>query len=162
MASSFHIRRARPADVDAVREVHTEAIRAGTTGHYEPEAVEVWVGAFNPASFPKNIERMEFFVAEDRQGRVGGFVAFDLETREIDSVYAAPWTGGSGLGSQLLRFAEESARQAGLSDLWLDSSINAVGFYERHGWAEVEHHARVRQGVPIPVVKMEKTLGSLL
>jgi N-acetylglutamate synthase-like GNAT family acetyltransferase len=160
MAPPFSIRRARPQDVDAVHQVHTEAIRAGTTGHYEPEAVEAWVEAFSPDNFPRNIERMEFFVAEDSAGQVGGFVAFDLETREVDSVYVAPWTGGSGLGTLLLRFAEESARQAGVQNLWLDSSINAVGFYAKYGWSEVERHARVRQGVSIPVVKMEKTLPS--
>jgi putative acetyltransferase len=158
MAPSFIIRRARPEDVEAVHEVHTEAIRAGTADHYEPEAVEVWVDAFNPANFPKNIERMEFFVAEDAENRIGGFVAFDLETREVDSVYVAPWTRGSGLGSRLLGFAEDSARRAGLGNLWLDSSINAVGFYAKYGWVEVKQHARVRKGVPIPVVKMEKGL----
>lgn len=144
--------------MEAVHQVHTEAIRTGAAGHYDPEAVDVWVGAFNPENFPENIERMEFFVAEDLEGRIGGFVAFDLETREVDSVYVAPWTRGSGLGSLLLQFAEDSARQAGLPDIWLDSSINAVGFYARYGWTEVERHARVRNGVPIPVVKMEKAL----
>ena len=159
MALPFHIRRAGPEDVDDVHRIHTTAIREGASGHYEPEVVEVWVDAFNPETFPRNIDRMEFFVAELEDGRVGGFVAFDLATAEVDSVYVAPWGRGSGLGSFLLGFAEESARQAGLNDLWLDSSINAVGFYAAYGWNEVEHHCRVRRGVEIPVVKMEKALN---
>ena len=121
--------------------------------------MEVWVEAFNPENFPKNIERMEFFVAEMGDSRLGGFLAYDLKTGEVDSVYVAPWGRGSGLGSFLLGFAEEAARQAGLTDLWLDSSINAVGFYAAYGWNEVERHSRVRKGIEIPVVKMEKSLG---
>lgn len=85
-------------------------------------------------------------------------MAFDLATAEIDSMYVAPWGTGLGLGSFLLGFAEESARMAGLDTAWLDSSINAVGFYSGPGWVETERRTRVRKGVEIPVVRMEKTL----
>jgi GNAT superfamily N-acetyltransferase len=135
------------------------AIRTGAVSVYDPEVVEVWVDAFNPQNFPANIERMEFYVAELQGGRLGAFLAFDLNTAEIDSVYVAPWGGGLGLGSFLLGFAEEKGRLAGLDTMWLDASLNAVGFYQKYGWVEMERHARVRKGIEIPVVKMEKALG---
>lgn len=160
MTRPFTIRKARPEDVDAVHDVHTTAIRSGASDHYAPESLEVWVGAFNPENFPRNIERMEFYVAELPDGRIPAFLAFDLATTEVDSVYVAPSGRGMGLGSYLLAFAEEAARRAGLESLWLDSSINAVGFYASHGWKEVKRHARVRSGVEIPVVRMEKKLQS--
>ena len=154
----FTIRRARPNDVFDVHRIHSTAIREGAGSHYTPEVLEVWVDAFNATNFSTNIQRLEFFVAKLLDGRAAAFVAFDLATAEIDSVYVAPWGQGLGLGSFLLGFAEESARQAGLESVWLDASINAVGFYAQHGWTEVERRARVRKGVEIPVVKMEKKL----
>lgn len=160
MDQPFTIRRARPEDVFDVHRVHTTAIRHGAAGYYDPDVAEVWVDAFNPESFPKNIERMEFYVAELRDGPIAAFLAFDLTTSEIDSVYVAPWGEGLGLGSFLMGFAEETARLAGLDSVWLDSSTNAVSFYVKHGWTEVKRHARIRNSVEIPVVKMEKTLGS--
>ena len=160
MTRPFTIRKARPEDVDAVHRVHTEAIRAGAGNHYAPEVVEVWATAFNPYNFSKNIRRMEFYVAELRDQRIAAFLALDLATTEIDSVYVAPWGKGFGLGSFLMGFAEEIARLAGLESLWLDASLNAVSFYRNFGWKEVERHSRVRKGVEIPVVKMEKTLAS--
>ena len=159
MERPFKIRRARPEDVFDVHRVHTTAIREGARDHYAPEVVEVWVDAFNPNSFPKNIERMEFFVAELEDGGIAAFLAFDLATAEIDSIYVAPWGRGLGLGSYLLGFAEETARRRGLENVWLDASINSVTFYTLHGWKEVERHARVRRSVEIPVVKMEKSLS---
>jgi GNAT superfamily N-acetyltransferase len=159
MELPFSLRRARPEDVFDVHRVHTTSIREGTRGHYDPDVAEVWVDAFNPESFPGNLEKMEFFVAELRDGTIAGFLALDLNTSELESVYVAPWGRGLGIGSFLLGFAEESARRAGLRELWLDSSLNAVGFYAGFGWEEREHHARVRRGVEIPVVKMEKKLG---
>lgn len=156
----FSLRKARPGDVFDVHRVHSTSIRHGASGVYPPEILEAWVDAFNPDRFPDNIHRMEFFVAELRNGRIAAFLAFDPATRELDSLYVAPWGEGLGLGSFLLGFAEESARRAGLDSIWLDSSLNAVGFYARFGWTEVERHARVRRGVEIPVVRMEKALGS--
>ncbi|MGD2122193.1 MAG: GNAT family N-acetyltransferase, partial [Gemmatimonadota bacterium] len=143
-----------------VQEVHSVAIRAKAFEAYEPEVVEVWVDAFNPQNFPKNIERMEFYVAELQDGRIGAFLAFDLDSTEIDSVYVAPWGRGLGLGSFLLGFAEEKGRLAGLESMWLDASLNAVSFYEKYGWVEVEKHSRIRKGVAIPVVRMEKVLNT--
>lgn len=160
MENPFSLRRALPEDVTDVHRIHSASIREGTAGHYEPEVVEVWVDAFNPESYPGNIERMEFFVAEHSDGRIGGFVAMDLATAEVDSVYVAPWAGGLGLGSLLLGFAEEMGLKAGLEKIWLDASLNAVGFYARFGWVEVRRHTRVRKDVEIPVVRMEKGLGA--
>jgi putative acetyltransferase len=158
MIEAFVIRPAQPEDAEAVHRVHTAAIRSGAGAHYAPEVVDVWVDAFNPGSFPRNIKRMAFFVAELSDGGVGGFLALDLETRELDSLYVAPWAQGLGLGSYFLGYAEEMARQEGLEDLWLDSSLNAVSFYSRYGWEEIGRHARIRKGVEIPVMRMEKQL----
>jgi putative acetyltransferase len=158
MIQPFSVRRARPEDAAQVHRVHTESIREGASGAYEPEVVEVWMDAFNPESFPRNIQTMEFFVAELADGRVAGFTALDLKTGELESVYVAPWGKGRGMGSFLLGFAEELARRADVGRLWLDSSLNAVDFYAGFGWKERRRHARTRQGIEIPVVRMEKVL----
>lgn len=160
MDSPFILRRARPEDVFDVHRVHSTSIREGAKGHYDPDVIEVWVDAFNPESFPKNLDILEFFVAELRDGRIAAFLAFDLVTAEVESIYVAPWGRGLGLGSYLLGFAEESARQAGLKNVWMDASLNATSFFAGFGWQELEYHVRVRRGVEIPVVKMEKNLGS--
>lgn len=158
METSFRIRRARPDDMDSVRLIHTAAIRSGAYRVYSPRVVETWVGAFNPDRFPENIRRMAFFVAELPDDRIAAFLALDMEKEELESLYVAPWAKGMGLGSYLLGFGEEWARQAGIDRFWLDASLNAVSFYARYGWEEIRRHARVREGVEIPVVRMEKSL----
>lgn len=158
MIQSIFLRRATPEDAESVRLVHTASIRSEASEEYSPEALQAWVGAFNLDSFPENIQRMDFWVAELPDGRVAGFLAMDLFGRELDSLYVAPWGKGMGLGSYLLGYGEELARMAGLADLWLDASLNAVSFYARYGWEEIGRHARVRKGVEIPVMRMEKIL----
>jgi GNAT superfamily N-acetyltransferase len=158
MIQSILVRRAIPEDVEAVHGVHTAAIRSGGAEEYAPEALEAWIEAFNPGSFPKNLQKMEVRVAELPDGSVAAFLALDLAKRELESLYVAPWGKGMGLGSYLLGYGEELARLAGLPDLWLDASLNAVAFYARFGWEEIGTHARIRKGVEIPVMRMEKVL----
>lgn len=158
MTLPFSVRKATPDDVFDVHRIHSTAIRDGAGNHYRPEVVEVWVDAFNPENFPRNIERLEFWVSTLDDGRVAGFLAVNLETAELDSVYVAPWGRGLGMGSFLLGFGEELGRQAGLEKAWLDASLNAVSFYAGFGWEEIKRHARVRKSVEIPVVRMEKNL----
>ena len=138
--------------------VHSTSIREGAQGHYDPEVLEVWVDAFNPENFPKNIEIMEFYVAE---------LGTDALPPSSPSTWSRPkwirsmWHPGAGASAWGL-FSWVLPRNrpvsAGLKNLWLDSSLNAVSFYSGFGWKEVEHHVRVRRGVEIPVVKMEKTI----
>jgi len=154
----FTLRRAVAADAPAVKAVQEAAVRDGAVGFYEPESIEVWVGAFSLENFPKRVEELSYWVAELPDGRLGGYLSMKIETAEVESVYTAPWARGIGLGKYLLERCEEIAREAGIGHVWLDASLNAVSFYERFGWREVRRHARVRQGVEIPVVLMEKTL----
>lgn len=160
MIESIRIRRARPEDVEAVHAIHTAAIRTGAAEHYSPEVLQAWIDAFNPASFPRNIRRLAFFLAELPDQGIAGFLVLNLKARELDSLYVAPGAGGSGLGSYLLGFGEEWARRAGIEELWLDASVNAVPFYAKYGWQEVGWHNRIRKGVEIRVMRMDKRLDS--
>lgn len=54
----------------------------------------------------------------------------------IDLFWVAETARGCGLGSQILRKAEEYAVQEGCHSAWLDTfSFQARGFYEKHGYA---------------------------
>lgn len=44
---------------------------------------------------------------------------------------------GKGLGSQIIKYIEQKAKEKKLKQLILDSRINAVKFYEKHGYEVV-------------------------
>lgn len=130
------IRLARSGDLGAIARVHAAAIRELCRGHYEPREIDDWL-APNPGMFVRLLRHATVFVATC-DGDVVGFSAVAVGRGEVRAVYVDPCAGGGGLGGRLLQRAERVARALGVRELHLAATLNAVGFYERHGWTRDE------------------------
>jgi GNAT superfamily N-acetyltransferase len=65
-----------------------------------------------------------------------------------------------GIGRAILRRLEELAREAGLTELRMDASINSVPFYRANGFVAVELGEHVMSsGGRMSCVRMQKTLA---
>ena len=135
-------RPAHPAAVAAIREVHVAAIRGLAATHYDVDQIDAW-GDLAAADYSIPAEGAHVVVAEapvegqepaDADGAVVGFGALDLESGEVRAVYVHPDHGREGVGGTLLAELERAARAAGLTELHLTASLNAVAFYEAQGW----------------------------
>lgn len=74
-------------------------------------------------------------------------------------MYVHPDHAGGGVGSAILRELEERAEAAGLANLHLIASLNAVSFYERHGWESTGPTAyEFEDGAELEAVEMERSL----
>jgi putative acetyltransferase len=79
---------------------------------------------------------------------------------EVRAVYVHGDHAREGVGSALLAHLEDRARERGLAALVLWSSLNAVRFYERHGYERVrETTHETTGGVELGVVVMRKALA---
>jgi len=88
-----------------------------------------------------------------------GFGEVSLKTQEVKAVYVLPSAGRQGIGKQLLKHLEKFARESGLKDLWLDSSLNAETFYAANGFVLDAHGEHtLRSGRTMQCIKMRKTL----
>jgi ribosomal protein S18 acetylase RimI-like enzyme len=88
-------------------------------------------------------------------GQMAGFaiVEWEQETDDtiayIQTLEVAPAKRGAGVGSELLRRVEGSARKAGAAQIWLHADAEnaaAIRLYERHGYQingrEEDYYAR--------------------
>lgn len=127
---AFVVRPARPADADAVADVHLAARREAMP--YLPELyteseTRDWVREVV-------LVRDEVHVAEV-DGRVVGFVA--LAGSVLEHLYVEPEAQSRGIGGALLALAKE-LRPEGF-DLWVfQRNEQARAFYERRGLRLVE------------------------
>jgi predicted GNAT family N-acyltransferase len=53
---------------------------------------------------------------------------------QIRSMSVRSDSRGKGLGSQIIRYLEQKAKEKNLTQLFLDARINAVKFYEKNGY----------------------------
>lgn len=157
MSLVITIRPATIADRPDIARVHQESIRGLGVTHYTPEQIAGWSGNISPEKYPVDTERMIVAMVGDR---AAGFGELHLKTNELRAVYVSPEFAGRGVGTMILNALEEIARENGLTNLHLGASLNAVSFYEKHGWCEISRDRKMKSnGVELPYVSMVKTWG---
>jgi GNAT superfamily N-acetyltransferase len=115
------IRPATPADAPAIAAAQARAWRHAYADIVEPERMPT--AQQQAPRFAEYIRAGGEVLVFDQNGRVAGFAA--LSGGELQAIYVDPPAQGAGVGSALLRAAEDALREAnGL----------ARAFYERHGW----------------------------
>lgn len=122
--------------------------------HYSAAQIAGWMGERTPAFYEELIGMGRMTVAE-RDGAVVGFV--DAEPGEVTRLFVLPEVAGSGLGKRLLAAGIEQAGAGHAGPVRLEATINAEGFYRRHGFKAVRRgvFSHGLGGDPIEIVHME-------
>lgn len=135
------IRKALPADAEAVDRVHVRAWERSYGDFIPPARMKGAEPAENRVAWWR--ERIEDPAVAtwvfDLDGFVAGFAAAGRD--ELMALYVDPGAQGAGVGSALLEHAEEAMREEGSreAELWVYTA-NGHGrrFYEARGWQLVE------------------------
>lgn len=148
------LRPARQGDGEALFDITRRSVAALARDHYSPEQIAGWMGDRTPAYYEDLISRGQVVVAEYK-GRIMGFV--DSEPGEVTRLFLLPGVAGSGLGARLLDIGIENARKGHTGPIKVESTINAEGFYRRHGFRTIErgYFSHGLGGDPIEIVHME-------
>jgi putative acetyltransferase len=151
------LRPARPEDALKIRNVHVASIRALCAGEYTPEQIAAWTANARPERYRRAMAEGEIMFVAERGPRIVGFSA--LRDDEVRAVYVHPRLTRRGVGTLLLRAAEEAARARGIVELHLSASLTAVPFYRSQGYRECGNAThRLSTGMLIPCVEMAKRL----
>lgn len=163
----FLLRRGRPSDALPILEAQRSAIRGSAVSAYGPTVINEWapetIAPKRVEDFMRWIESGEelIVVAVDANEHIVGFGSIVPRNSELRAVYVAAEHGRQGAGSAILARLEEMARELGMTELRMDSSINAVPFYEANGFISLEHGEHpMPSGNRMACVRMRKTLGS--
>lgn len=161
------VREARPSDAPRVAQVHEMSIRQLASEAYDADIIEAWASDKDPDAYPIETDDSYFVVAE-RNDEIVGFG--DLKPNaseyfhgdpdgEIAAVYVHPAYAGEGIGTSLFETLESKAIACDLDSLGLWSSVNAVPFYESHGFEAIEEITHEFGGkIDGPAVEMLKKL----
>jgi len=141
MTPHVQIRRASPADFEALGEVFHAAIREGAAQYTEAERA-----AWSPAprageARAAHLRAQSVWLAETG-GRPLGFLALTEQ----------------GLFRRLCDALEGEARRVGMVRLWTDASLHAKGPFEAVGFTAAYAETVERSGEQLKRFRMEKTL----
>ena len=141
------------SDASDMHELHARAVDAFCREHYSEEQVQVLLTGRTAEGYQPAIERDEMFVMESD----GLMVGFGHATQgEVQAVFVDPGWAGRGVGGALLEHALRLAARGHEGPIQLKSTLNAVGFYEAHGFVEVGSTELDKHGMALPFVLMER------
>jgi GNAT superfamily N-acetyltransferase len=148
------LRPARQGDGQSVFDLTWVSVKALAKDHYSAEVIADWMGERTPAYYEKLVANGLMVVAE-QGGVIVGFV--DSEPGELTRLFLLPNACGKGPGTRLLKIGIEQARRGHDGPIRAEATLNAVGFYEKHGFKILRscYASHNVGGPPIPLILME-------
>jgi GNAT superfamily N-acetyltransferase len=152
------IRRYRPGEEEALRQLYTDTTRHIIGRHYTPEQVERWVSFHSDVEgWAERIRDRNPFVAE-RNGEILGFAELKPDG-EIDYFYCHHGHQREGVGTGLYNVIEAEARRLGIRCLHAAVSVTAKPFFVRMGFEVMKEQQNIVCGTVAPNSIMEKRLS---
>jgi len=155
------LRRMLPEDVDEVIDVHRKSIYGLCKEFYTQEQMEIWTSMFNTKIFNEGIKNSNNIgIVATQDNRIVGYGFFNLEDREIKGMYLIPEVIKKGVGQMILTRLELIAKEHNLDKLVLNSTLNAVVFYEKCGYHKIRDEIfELSESCKLPCVYMLKRLA---
>ncbi len=151
------IRLAKDEDYSGIARLHRSTIRHINSKDYPEDVIRVWSARAKAERYRKSADKLKRWVAVEK-GSVVGFCDHDSGC-EITGLYVHKDCIGMGIGSGLLKEAEESLRKQGCKLIVIKSTITAQNFYENHGYKTGKGGFHDMDGKKIKFFIMRKTLG---
>lgn len=184
MRKLLRIRKAKQEDIPSIEALISAAVRGLMQGTYSVKQLEaalnVWLGVDSQL-----VRDGTYFVVE-REGRDGARVLAGCggwsmrkteyggdrrparddalldaatEAARIRVFFTHPEWARHGIGSRILEASERAAAEAGFTRFELGATLNAVPFYEKHGYRGLEQIALpLATGESFPILRMTKTM----
>ncbi|HEY5799696.1 MAG TPA: GNAT family N-acetyltransferase [Burkholderiaceae bacterium] len=154
------VRAAVADDFDAMDALATAAARAQCSTAYSPEILDAWVGTPYPQRFVEGESRGSCHYVATQGGEIVAYGGIDVRGARIEGLFVAPDRHGMGLGAIMLACLLRHARLIRLPEVTVESSLNAVDFYVRHGFHEFARQPIVvREKVTMEAVMLRARVG---
>lgn len=158
-SNAFRIRPYAAGDAAALRRVFFSSVHGLAGGHYPAAQLDAWAPAqFDAQAWARRMDALRPWVAEAG----GQAVAYaDLQgPGYIDHFYVAAECARRGAGTLLLGHLSALAAAHGLARIYADVSLNAEGFFGRHGFAVTMRRQVSINGMELANARMVKRLTS--
>jgi GNAT superfamily N-acetyltransferase len=154
------MREMKRSDGEAVIEVHRESIRGLCRTVYSQDQISIWSTRLTREMFDAGIaDKSNIGIVATEDDKLIGYGFMNIAEREIKGMYVIPEFSGRGIGRMILSKLEEHAKSNGINTIKLNSTLNAVPFYERCGFKRIrDEFQALTEDCRIECVHMTKEL----
>jgi len=154
----MNIRPSQDGDIGALADLFTESVHSLAIEHYDSKERAAW--APQPPDLDhwrERLSNLHTLVAEI-ESHVAGFVSYELNGH-IDLLFTSPSFVRLGVATALYSRAESILIDAGVTNLFTESSLVARNFFDRQGFLVTEEQSVSVRGMVFRRFAMSKLLN---
>jgi GNAT superfamily N-acetyltransferase len=102
--------------------------------------------------------RATLYGGDQTPGRSAALLDPAKDAARIRAMYTHPEHTRKGVGRLIIDLCEEAARSEGFKKMELMSTLSGEPLYRACGYQPLEHATDDRGGVPVPIIRMNKSL----
>ena len=153
-----NVRPYKSSDAQDLAQIYYNTIHKVNAKDYSKIQLDAWAPTLSndAENWHKKFEKTSPLVAVS-DGEVVGFAEFE-SNGHIDCFYCHHEWIGQGVGTALMNVIHEIARDQKIPKIFVEVSITALPFFERHGFKILEKQTVFIRDVGLTNFKMEKIL----
>ena len=142
-------------DAEKLSQLIIQNLRQVNIQDYPNEAIDALVPFYTPEKIIERSKHQFTLVCTLGNDLVG---TASLDYDRIRNVFVDLARHRRGIGKKLMGAIEAYAQEQHLKKIYLLSGLSAYGFYEKLGYKIVKRFDNDLNGIPLPVIQMEKAL----
>ena len=146
----IEIRKFKDEDALEASDLIRKTLSEENSKFYPNSVIEYMYNEFSPKFLIELSKEREFFVAIKNSKMIG---TITIINDYIGTVFVNPEYHSKGIGTKLMETIENLAKKRKIEKLRLESSINAVDFYEKLGYLKGEKSQSEEYGVTYEMSK---------
>lgn len=150
------IRLAKDEDYAKIARLHRQTIRNVNSKDYTEEQIRIWSARTNAERFRSNMGKCKRWVAT-KDDKVVGFCDHSLDG-EFWGLYVHKDFIGKGIGSRLLKTAEDSLKKMGFKKVSIKATVTAKDFYKKQGYKVIKKGLHPINNQKLEIFNMAKRL----
>ncbi len=153
----MRIRLARDGDYVAIARLHRQTIRNVNSKDYTGDQIYAWSARTNAERFRSNAYKCKRWVAIE-DDKIVGFCDHGFNC-ELWGLYIHKNYIGKGIGSRLLKVAEDSLKKHGCKRVTLKGTVTAKEFYKKQGYKVIKKDLHPVNDKKLEIFVMAKTIS---
>lgn len=145
-------------DTSLVVEIHRKCVSKTNSQKYSPDVIREWLGQISLNNLLNQLGTSRWCVVREGN-RFVGFCQYDIAYGELYQIQVDPEYQGKGYGKHLYQFVENEFNKYRKRQITLNSTLNALPFYEKMGFKKVNDALYSLGRASIKMVRMEKAIS---
>ena len=136
--NDIKIRKVTPIDVPGIVGLHRKVVSETNAKQYNSKVIGEWLSQITPEKVEKQLKvKTTSWYLIELNTKIIGFCQFPIAKKIIYQLNIDPQYQGKGYGKTLYRFMEKQFKDSGADKIELNSTLNALPFYEHLGFRVV-------------------------